>query len=135
MKTYNILLLCGSTVLERTLYASHNEGFLTLPIHLEGLLWTSDQPVAKAYRRTKYGKMRTNIHALSGIRTHGLSVEGIRPTPQMRGHSDRLYYPPVSFNSRPLVAMSPSGSRNQQSVTGQISEPVPSTSVLQKPFF
>jgi hypothetical protein len=41
--------------------------------NLVGLLWTSDQPVAKAQHRNT-----TNIHVLGGIRTHDLSVKAIK---------------------------------------------------------
>jgi hypothetical protein len=42
-----ISLFCGSTVLERTLAASHTGDFFNLFRHLVGLLSTSDQSVAK----------------------------------------------------------------------------------------
>jgi hypothetical protein len=45
---HNVLLLRGSTVHVRTLATSHTGRFLILCRHLVGLLWTSDQPVAKA---------------------------------------------------------------------------------------
>jgi hypothetical protein len=46
---------------------------------LVGLLWTSDQLVAKASAyTTQHRNMRTNIHALSGILTNGLSVQAIK---------------------------------------------------------
>jgi hypothetical protein len=44
--------LRSSTVLERTLAASHAGGFFNLFRHLVGFLWTSDQPVAKTYTYT-----------------------------------------------------------------------------------
>jgi hypothetical protein len=42
------------------------------------LLWTSDQPVAKACTYTgQRRKRRKIIHAFSGIQTHDLSVQAI----------------------------------------------------------
>jgi hypothetical protein len=45
---HNVLLLRGSTVHVRALATSHTGRFLILCRQLVGLLWTSDQPVAKA---------------------------------------------------------------------------------------
>jgi hypothetical protein len=68
-----------STVPERTL-AAPLPRFLNLFRHSVGLLWTSDQPVAKASICTRQHttKTRTNIHALSGIGTHDLSAQAIK---------------------------------------------------------
>ncbi|PNF41455.1 hypothetical protein B7P43_G13389 [Cryptotermes secundus] len=51
--------------------------------------WTRDQPVVRplpTYRTT-------DIHAISGIRTHDLSVQASEDSPFLRprGHCDRLY--------------------------------------------
>jgi hypothetical protein len=56
----------------------HTGGFVTLLRNSVGLLWTSDQLVAKASTYTQHTKTRTDIHTLSGIRTHGLSVKAIK---------------------------------------------------------
>jgi hypothetical protein len=53
-------------------------GFLILFRHSAGLLWTSDQPSAKASTYRQHRKTRTNIHALSGIRTHDHIAQAIR---------------------------------------------------------
>jgi hypothetical protein len=48
---------------------------------LVGLIWTSDQPVAKAsiytgqHNTETHKYMKKNIHSSSGIRTHDLSNE------------------------------------------------------------
>jgi hypothetical protein len=42
-----IIIISGSTVLVRTLAASHTEVFVILLRHTVGLLSTSDQPVSK----------------------------------------------------------------------------------------
>jgi hypothetical protein len=63
------------------------EVFLILFRHLAWLLWTSDQPAAKAstlYDNTAQ-KDEDNTHVLSGIRTHDLSVKR-----SQRGHWDLL---------------------------------------------
>jgi hypothetical protein len=48
--------------------------------YLVGLIWTSDLPVAKAciYTGQQNRKTKTNIHALSGIRTHDFRVQAIK---------------------------------------------------------
>jgi hypothetical protein len=54
----------------------HNGGFVILLRHLVGLLWKSDQPVAKAsshIERQNADTQRQNTHASSGIRTHDRS--------------------------------------------------------------
>jgi hypothetical protein len=85
-----ILLLRDSTVLETTLSASDTGAFLILFRHSVGLLWTSDQPIARA---TQHRKTRTNIHALSGFQTHDLSVQEIKAHDLDRATSvtDHLY--------------------------------------------
>jgi hypothetical protein len=43
--------------------------------------WTGDQPDARplpTHRKTEQGKMRTHIHASSGIRTHDTSVRALQ---------------------------------------------------------
>jgi hypothetical protein len=40
-------------------------------------LWTSHQPIAKASSYTQHRNTRTNIYALSGIRTHDLNIQAI----------------------------------------------------------
>jgi hypothetical protein len=58
---------------------THTGPFLILLFrYLVGLLWTSDQPVAKAsylQRTTQHRAMWTNILSWEGIRTHGLKVQ------------------------------------------------------------
>jgi hypothetical protein len=44
---------CGSTVLVWMLAALHTEGFLILFRYLVGLLWMSDQPIAKTSMYTE----------------------------------------------------------------------------------
>jgi hypothetical protein len=64
--------------------------------HTVGLLWTSDQPVAKplpTQDNTTYKQKETNIHVPSGIRTRDPSNQAaadlrLRP----RGHWDRHVY-------------------------------------------
>jgi hypothetical protein len=70
-------------------------GVLNLIRHVVGLLWTSDQLVAKAYTDTaqQHKNTKTNIHVPSGIRTHDASNKvantyALKP----RGHCDRLPY-------------------------------------------
>jgi hypothetical protein len=49
--------------------------------HTVGLLWTSDQPVAESSSYLGQHKIyihETNIHALSGIRTHGPSTQEVK---------------------------------------------------------
>jgi hypothetical protein len=49
--------------------------------HLVGLLWTSDQPVAKASAYTRQYNIETqrqNIHASSRIRTHDPGNEAVK---------------------------------------------------------
>jgi hypothetical protein len=43
------------------------------------------------YRTTQHKKTRTNIHALSGIRTHNPVYEWSRPAPQTARPLDRIY--------------------------------------------
>jgi hypothetical protein len=62
---------------------------ITHTSHTVVLLWTSDQPVADAQDNTTY-KHETNIHALSGIRTHdprNQAAADLRLRP--RGYWDR----------------------------------------------
>jgi hypothetical protein len=47
------LLLCASAVFQRTSVASHTRGLFNLFTHSVGLLWTSDQSVAKASTYTR----------------------------------------------------------------------------------
>jgi hypothetical protein len=42
-----IIIIRGSTILERTLAALHTGDFLISCIYSVGLLWTSDQPVPR----------------------------------------------------------------------------------------
>jgi hypothetical protein len=81
-------------------------GFVILLRHTAGLLWTSGQPVAKASTYTRQHNIQTqetNIHALSGIRTHDPSNQAaadlrLRP----RGHWDRhmlVYHTELFFCS------------------------------------
>jgi hypothetical protein len=74
-----IIIISGSTVLVRTLAASHGR-FLNLFRHSLELLWMSDQAVAKAYTYTGQHTQKdgTNTHATSGIPTHDLSVQAIK---------------------------------------------------------
>jgi hypothetical protein len=71
----------------QSLYSSykdfHTGGFVILLRHTVGLLWTSDQPIAKAstYTGQHNRNTKTNIHALSGIRTHNPSNKAAIPTP------------------------------------------------------
>jgi hypothetical protein len=56
--------------------------------------WTGDQPVAKPLPTHRINAHNTNIHALSGIRTHDPSVRASEDSPRLRrfrhcGHSDR----------------------------------------------
>jgi hypothetical protein len=71
-------LISGSTVFLRTLPL--HTGGIVIYLHIVGLLWTSDQPFAKA--STSAGqhntKKRTNNNFLSGIRNHDLSVQAIK---------------------------------------------------------
>jgi hypothetical protein len=71
-----IIIISGSTVLARTLAASHRR-FRNLIKTLGG---TSDQPVAKASTYTGQSNTETqrNIHASSGIRTHDPSNEAAK---------------------------------------------------------
>jgi hypothetical protein len=46
--------------------------------HSVGLLWTSNQPVAKASTYTQRRKTRKNIYALSGIRTRDSRDQAIK---------------------------------------------------------
>jgi hypothetical protein len=71
--------ISGSTILVRTLATSHQR-FRNLFRHLVGLLWTSDRPVAKAstYTGQHTTQKDEDTHALSGIRTHDLSVQAIK---------------------------------------------------------
>jgi hypothetical protein len=66
-------------------YITHNDAPQSV-----GLLWTSDQLVAETSTWQHKHSQRTNIHALSGIRTHDLSrraAADLRLRP--RGHWDR----------------------------------------------
>jgi hypothetical protein len=66
--------ICRSTVLVGTLAASHER----FP-HSVGLLWMSDGPGTKALPTLdNITQTGTIIHAVSGIRTHSLSVEAIK---------------------------------------------------------
>ena len=58
-----------------------------------GLLWTSDQLVAKTSIQQHTTITRDNIHATGGIRTHNLSREVAADLRlRSRGHSDRHPY-------------------------------------------
>jgi hypothetical protein len=70
----SVLLLRGSTVLERTLAALHTGVVTLLFVQLVDLLWTSYQPVAKA---STYKGQHKKMHASSGIQTHDLCVQAI----------------------------------------------------------
>jgi hypothetical protein len=71
----NIIFFSGSTDLHWTFTASHVGGFLELFRHMVGLLGRVISPSQGLYlhRTTQHKKTRTNIHALSGIRTHDSS--------------------------------------------------------------
>jgi hypothetical protein len=68
-----------SNVLEATLASRHTPGLFKLFTHLlhtVGLLLMSNQPVAETSTYTRqHNTTRTNIHALSEIRTHDLSIQ------------------------------------------------------------
>jgi hypothetical protein len=71
-----IIIISGSTVLVRTLAASHRT-FRNLFLHLVGLLWTSN-PVEKGlylHRPSQHIITRANINSPSGIRTRDPSNE------------------------------------------------------------
>jgi hypothetical protein len=60
----------------------------------EGTPWTGDQPVARplpTHRTTQTQNKRTDIHVLSGIRTHDSSVQASKDSSYLRprGHCDR----------------------------------------------
>jgi hypothetical protein len=65
------IYFCGSTVIIRTRASSHMR-FLELFKHTVGLLGRVISPSQGLYlhRTTQHRNTRTNIHALSGIRTH-----------------------------------------------------------------
>jgi hypothetical protein len=86
-------LLCDSTALERTLAASDTGGSLILIRLLEGLLWTSDQPVAKAATYT--GQHNTEI----------------------RGHTSMLY---AGFEQRPQTACDADTETDTKSYQGDL---------------
>jgi hypothetical protein len=74
-KKYTIIRpISGSRVLVRTLAGR----FVILLRHLVGLLWTSDQPVAKASTYIKNATQKRKIfHALMGIGTLDLGFQTI----------------------------------------------------------
>ncbi|KDR23024.1 hypothetical protein L798_02179 [Zootermopsis nevadensis] len=65
--------------------------------------WTRDQPIARplpVHRTAQHRKTRTNIHGLSGIRTHGRSDQAAQGLLRPRGHCDphdKQQYP-TKFN-------------------------------------
>jgi hypothetical protein len=61
-------------------FTSHKR-FIDLFKHSVGLVWTSDQPIAKAsmYTGHKTQKDEDKQHTLSGVRTHDLSFQAISP--------------------------------------------------------
>jgi hypothetical protein len=66
--------------------------------------WTGDQPVTRplpTHRTTQTEKTHTNIHALSRIRTHDLSVRASEDSSCFigRGHCDRQCPPPYPMQS------------------------------------
>jgi hypothetical protein len=75
----------------------HTGGFLILFRHLVGLLgeWSAHRKSLCLYRSTQHRKTRTNIHALSGIRTWDLSVQAINAL-WPRCHLDRLSHLPTA---------------------------------------
>jgi hypothetical protein len=95
-------------------------------IHIVGLLWTSDQPVAEASTYTGQHNIETqetNVNALSGIQTRDPSNQAavdLRLSPH--GYRGRLCF---LTNS---VAQDPEGSppHSQQPATGPCPEPVES---------
>jgi hypothetical protein len=73
-----IIIISGSAVLVRTLAALHRR-FRNLR-HTVGLLWTIDQPIAKASTGTgQHRNTKTNIHASSGFRTHDPGDQAAKP--------------------------------------------------------
>jgi hypothetical protein len=67
-----IIIISGSTVIAKR-WPPHIGDSVILLRHLVGLLWTSDQPVAKSlyqHRTTQHRNSNTNFHVSSGIRTH-----------------------------------------------------------------
>jgi hypothetical protein len=96
-----IITTSGSTVLVRTLAALHWR-FRNLSKTLGRLLWSSDQPVAKAstYTRQHNTNTKTNIHATSGIRTHDPRNQAADLRLIPRGHWDRLF---ITQSFTPLV--------------------------------
>jgi hypothetical protein len=69
------IIVSSLTVLARTLAASHRR-YRNLFRHSIRLLWTNDQPVAKA--STYKGQHDIETHALRGIRTQDVSVQAIK---------------------------------------------------------
>jgi hypothetical protein len=81
-KKYHIVIITiisGSTLLVRTLTASHRKFR-----HAVGLLWTSYQSITKAstyteqHNTTQHRNTKTNIHASIGIRTHDPSNQAAK---------------------------------------------------------
>jgi hypothetical protein len=60
----------GSTILERTLAASHTTGFLILFRRVVGLLWKSDQPVTET--STYIGQHNTETQRQTSMTQAGL---------------------------------------------------------------
>jgi hypothetical protein len=71
---FQFIVHLSSSVALQSLYEPwppHTGSFVILLRNLVGLLWASDQPVAKASIHSRqYKNTKTNIHASSGIRTH-----------------------------------------------------------------
>jgi hypothetical protein len=79
----------------RTLAASHiGRRFLELFRHMAGLLGRVISPSQGLYlhRTTQHRNTRTNIHALSGIRTHELSNQTAKTHASDRTATVRIYY-------------------------------------------
>jgi hypothetical protein len=76
----SIFFSSGSTVIHWNLAASHIGGFLELFRHMVGLLGRVTSPSQGLYlhRTAQHRKTRTNIHALSGIRTHDPSNQPVK---------------------------------------------------------
>jgi hypothetical protein len=76
-----MMIISGSTVLVRTLAASRRR-FRNL-IKTLGRIpldeWSARRRGLYLHRKTQHINTRTNIHALSGIRTYDLSVQAIKP--------------------------------------------------------
>jgi hypothetical protein len=54
------------------------------------------------HRTTQHKKTRTNIHAISGIRTHNSVYERSRPAPETARPLDRLYFS-LQYGKKPII--------------------------------